>query len=171
MSKSIEINLFDSGSLNKAIEQLTELQKKFENGAEQLAREVSSDALNDAEKTINAVAGTMQGEADGVYVATEKVSNPKGSTYKVSASGRILFLEFGTGITKADSDDARKELTSGGVAQHGQFGHKQGANKDGWYDPFHHRRTMGIDAQTPMYTAKKHAKDELSRKAKEIFKI
>lgn len=169
MGKSVNIGLGNSKSLDNAIQMLQKFQQDLDTKTEEVMETIASTA--DAQYGIG-VNSAPSGEGDDIshnYHQSSKADEHVHS-YTIEATGRALFLEFGTGITKADSPTARADLVSSvGLVNHGEYGYKQGANKDGWYDPRHHKRTMGVDAQTPMHNTRKIVKEQLPKMMKEKF--
>ena len=45
----------------------------------------------------------------------------------------VLFIEFGTGITKGDNPQERAEASGGNLVPHGWYGRGNGANLNGWF--------------------------------------
>lgn len=169
MSKNISVDILNTDSIDNALQQIDKFKEEI---LKMTTETVKDTALESAKlynlKVASSVSAT-QGDASHSSAISKKVND---TTYQVYASGTgTLFLEFGTGITKADSPSARAELVSqGNIVKHGEYGKKQGANPDGWYDPYRKRQTMGIDAQTPMYSTKKETVEIFKTKAKEKFK-
>lgn len=169
MSKTISVDIFNASSIDNAVQQIDNFKKEIL----KLTTETLQETAEESAKLYNLkVASSMsatQGDASNTSAISKKVDD---TTYQVYASGTgTLFLEFGTGITKADSPSARADLaSSGNLVNHGEYGKKQGANPEGWYDPYHKKHTKGFDAQTPMYSTKKETVEIFKAKAKEKFK-
>ncbi len=113
---------------------------------------------------INAVGHINTGETlDSIHGYRE------GDIGYIVAGGAAVWLEFGTGITKAGwSGEGLPE----GIVPHGQYGLGLGANKSGWYYPgkdgkYHH--TMGIDATSFMWRTAQDLAKQAPAWAKEIF--
>lgn len=168
--KKLRINVFDPESIQRACDEIEKLEKRVD------------------KKTVNAVkniANTLQ-EKIGENYAAVAVSGvegfqPNDSEHKLSQGeiedkhrfvtieGKsVLFVEFGTGITKSDSPEARSILIAGDVVGHGEYGLGNGANPNGWY--LNGEKTMGMDAQTPVYRARKEVSDEIPKVLKDTFK-
>lgn len=98
-----------------------------------------------------------------------------------------LFVEFGTGVTKADAPQARADLITSGVAQHGGYGSKRGASQKGWFfkrsdvgnnlpadtEPSTKKpglyHTYGQDAEYPLYRTKQEIERQIGDIAREVF--
>lgn len=165
MSKELKINIFDQASIQSAIAELDVYKAEIENNTQRFLRQASETVRQEMDSNYGASA--KDGVEDDNYSTYVAESGKDAKTVIIQGKG-VLFVEFGTGITKADSSEARSDLTSGNVVGHGEYGHKRGANPNGWY--YNGKLTYGIDAQTPVYTAKKHLKENMEDIAKEAFK-
>lgn len=106
----------------------------------------------------------------------------------ISANGNaVLFIEFGTGITKDDSPKERNEISKP-IAKHGEYGRGHGAWPKGWtyygyvgeHPPVGTHiqskgkkgtlvKTMGNNATPAMYDAKKAIKESYMEAYKKAF--
>ena len=146
------------------LEKLTEL-------GVSVANAYYSDALYAGDKDV-----VVEGVSEGKYKAS------------IRAFGTaVLFIEFGTGILKADSPEARAELSdSSGIVKHGEYGHGKGASPKGWvyegtpgigtppgteWSTKHPGlvHTYGQDAYPVMYWTKKYLEEQLQRIFNEVF--
>lgn len=164
MSKKIQLDVFDEKSINNAIAELEAYKQEVESKTEAFL-DVASSMMTE-EALLNYSASEKDGLSDSSV--SVNASTPEKGKRRVTAEGRsVLFLEFGTGITKSDSPSARGDLTSGEVVGHGEYGLKHGANEKGWH--YNGKHTFGINAQTPMYSAKKTVQQKMDDIAKEVF--
>ena len=120
-------------------------------------------------------------------VIVEGISEGK---YKASIrafGNAVLFIEFGTGILRAEAPEAKEELSgSSGIVNHGEYGQGRGASEKGWfykgtpgigtppgtewstkYPGLVH--TYGQDAYPAMYWTKKYLEEQLTRIMNEVF--
>lgn len=166
---SINIDLFDTDSIDKAIRQIEEFEKEIDTKTSETVKEVAEQSCLNYKAKISGLSGiTTDNNADNTYVNCTKVDD---KTYSVNATGQALFVEFGTGITKADSTLARADISvNGSLVGHGEYGKRKASNPEGWWDPYHKRWTKGFPAKTPLYNTKKEAKSLIQTKLKEKFK-
>lgn len=181
MKASIEIS-----GLNEVVSNLQKLQDDLKLKGDELATRLGQLGVRIA--TMYYAQGVYAGYND-VEVTLDETG--KLGTAKIVAAGyAVLFIEFGTGITKEDATDARAELKSGKVVGHGEFGDKHGADPDGWYYPatkglgphppddsqyadknqtFIH--TFGNDATPAMYWTRRDLIQNIENIAREVFKL
>lgn len=172
--------------LSKAIELVTNLDKEISLKCDELATRLGQLGVRIA--TMYYDSAEYAGNSD-VKVTLDETG--KLGTVKIVATGyAVLFIEFGTGITKEDATDARAELKSGKVVGHGEFGNRHGADPDGWYYPatkglgphppddsqyadknqtFIH--TFGNDATPAMYWTRRDLIQNIENIAREVFKL
>ena len=183
-NKKVTINVFDVKSISAAIAEVQRLRESIDTGAKKLVDKLAEDAVKTATEEYETA--EYAGEKD-VNVASVKTAPLKAT---VSATGdSVLFIEFGTGINKSDSPEARADLKSGNVVGHGQYGHHLGRLKTGWRytgsigsphpadtyaitegDHAGMIQTKGNDAKPALYMAKKHANNKFPELVKEVFK-
>lgn len=181
MKASIEIS-----GLNEVVSNLQKLQDDLKLKGDELATRLGQLGVRIA--TMYYAQGVYAGYND-VEVTLDETG--KLGTAKIVASGNaVLFIEFGTGITMPDAYEARAELKSGKVAEHGKYGHGYGADPNGWYYPatnglgsnppdgseyadrnqtFIH--TYGNPAFPAMYMTRNDLIDSIKRIAREVFKL
>lgn len=168
MSKSVNIDIFDSSSIENAIEELEQLKKEVEEGTTNTIKDLTQLGVRMIAE--NFASAQYSGSKD---ISVDAKVHKKTST--IEASGKpVLFIEFGTGITNPDSPEARAELTSGQPCGHGEYGLGKGSNPQGWSyyseerQRFYH--TKGNPAQIPVYRAKKELVNQLEESAERSFK-
>lgn len=181
MKASIEIS-----GLNEVVSNLQKLQDDLKLKGDELATRLGQLGVRIA--TMYYAQGVYAGYND-VEVTLDETG--KLGTAKIVASGNaVLFIEFGTGITMPDAYEARAELKSGKVAEHGKYGQGYGADPNGWYYPatnglgsnppdgseyadrnqtFIH--TYGNPAFPAMYMTRNDLIDSIERIAREVFKL
>lgn len=181
MKASIEIS-----GLNEVVSNLKKLQDDLKLKGDELATRLGQLGVRIA--TMYYAQGVYAGYND-VEVTLDETG--KLGTAKIVASGNaVLFIEFGTGITMPDAYEARAELKSGKVAEHGKYGQGYGADPNGWYYPatnglgsnppdgseyadrnqtFIH--TYGNPAFPAMYMTRNDLIDSIERIAREVFKL
>ena len=181
MKASIEIS-----GLNEVVSNLQKLQDDLKLKGDELTTRLGQLGVRIA--TMYYAQGVYAGYND-VEVTLDETG--KLGTAKIVASGNaVLFIEFGTGITMPDAYEARAELKSGKVAEHGKYGQGYGADPNGWYYPatnglgsnppdgseyadrnqtFIH--TYGNPAFPAMYMTRNDLIDSIERIAREVFKL
>lgn len=168
--KKLRINVFNPESIQRACDEIEKLEKI-----------VDKKTIHAVKNVANTLQVKMKENYDTVAASGVEGFQPNDSEYKlgqkkiddkhrfVTIEGKsVLFVEFGTGITKADSPEARNILIAGDVVGHGEYGRGNGANPNGWY--LNGEKTMGMDAQTPIYRARKEVSDEMPNLLKDTFK-
>lgn len=106
---------------------------------------------------------------------------------RIVATGRsILFIEFGTGVLNADSNEARRELNGDHLVGHGEYGYGLADNPFGWwyigdmpsnpptgttraYNRKNTIHTLGQAGNPFMYNARKKMIDSIESIAREVF--
>lgn len=133
-------------------------------------------------------ANAVYAGVNDVEVTLNKDGNNDKQSAVISANGySVLFIEFGSGITKTDAWDERR-LSDKPITEHGEYGYKRGSNPSGWeyYGEVGKNppsdtiivkttnkgtlvRTMGNNATHAMYDARKAILNAYLKTAKEIF--
>lgn len=183
MPEKIIIRLNDPASIAEAIEKVKKFRDKIDTGSKELVRKMADQSVQSAAQSY--ATAEYAGNND-VHVETY----PDGDLRcRVSAEGEAaLFIEFGTGIMKSDSPEARADLKSGNVLSHGQYGYHLGKMKNGWrYEGSAGQnppadtetikegpyagwvKTKGNDATPALYQAKKEVQRNLPDLVKEVF--
>lgn len=162
--KTIEINVFDPKSINDALRELDNVEKSLDDKTNRAIKNITFTA--ETEISARCASADKDTDIDNVYELNDYQTGENERTI-VLAGHSVLFEEFGTGITKSDSPEARADLTYGDVLNHGEYGRGQGANPNGW--KLNGKHTFGINAQTPMYSAKKKVKEQMANIAKDTF--
>ena len=176
----VKIDLRDATSIDKALNELEKFQERLLKFATDLVNELADEGAD--------IAGVKFSEAvyAGINDAQPGRTAVRFSTWKRKASvyvngNAVLFIEFGTGITKAEAPEEEAEIVRGRVMSHGAYGLRKAENPNGWYytgstgmnqpdDTYQvdNRRgsvhTKGNDANSSMY----HARLELEQKYTEI---
>lgn len=166
MNKEISINLFDSSSIEKAIKDIEKYENDIKDKTDSFVQRLVDIGIDVI--TTKMSSAYVDGPLD---VNVNVIKNGLGSI-TISVEGKtVLFIEFGTGINKSDSPEARANLIEGNVLKHGEYGLKKGANPKGWYYKYNNftRKTYGIDALTPVYSSKKEMEQQVVKIAKEVF--
>lgn len=162
--KNIVIDVFDHKSIDKALRELDNVQKSLDSKTDRAIKNIAENA--EMEISARYASAEKDADIDNVYELNDYKTGENERTI-VLAGQSVLFVEFGTGITKSDSPEARSDLEYGNVLNHGEYGKGQGANPKGWI--LNDKHTFGIDAQTPMYSAKKKVKENMANIAKDVF--
>ena len=148
MSKIFEI---DYSGYNEAIKNLEELEKKKDRQMQLVAEALAREGCRIASMYYSTAA----------YAGTNDVTvtwNPMSEKYQaevVATGNAVMFIEFGTGITKKGAPEAEAELLSGFPLQHGAYGKMQGANPHGWWYKGKPTDNMPLDTTVAM----RHKKD------------
>ena len=119
--------MFDVKSISAAIAEVQRLRESIDTGSKKLVDKLAEEAVKKASEEYETA--EYAGEKE-VNVASVKTAPLKATVQATGSS--VLFIEFGTGINKSDSPEARADLKSGNVVGHGQYGHHLGRLKTGW---------------------------------------
>lgn len=184
-NKTIKIDLRNASTIADAIKEVRAYRQMIVDGSKKLVDTLADEAVQKAQRDYSTA--KYAGDND---VSVSRANQAELHTTITASGEAALFIEFGTGIKKADAPEARADLKSGNVVGHGQYGHHLGRMKNGWRykgtmganppeDTFriewgrsHYGEivTLGNDATPALYMAKKHAKDRLPDLVKEVFK-
>ena len=124
----VKINIWDPGSVSKALDELNRFQKHIDILPQKIVTELARRGLEIAQYQFdNAVyAGTND------TIVYYKLSN-NGKQVTFYAEGQsVLFIEFGAGVFKDSALEEVMNITSGSVLAHGEYGKGKGANPGGW---------------------------------------
>ena len=109
--------------LKEAIAHVEEMKKELPFVMANLMKEVAEYGADRARMYLN------HHDTGETYASIDCEYTPTSAT--VRAGGAAIWLEFGTGITKAPYPEALPP----GIVEHGQYGAKHGANPNGWWYP------------------------------------
>lgn len=182
MAKPI-VFVWELKGLDKLADRTDELRKKIELKCDEFAERLGALGVRIASMYYDQApyAGT-----NDVTVHLEPGS--KTGTVEIVAEGEaVLFIEFGTGVMNADSGEARRELVSGDVVRHGEYGLGLANDPFGWwytgdmpsnpptgttkaYGKSHTIHTYGQAAFPAMYMTRRDLIDNIESIAREVFK-
>lgn len=156
--KTIAIEL-SIDSINKAIKELQEYQKRIRPKLDEVCRRVAEVGRDEALSIINGI--RLQ---DGNAVERVDVV-PTDNGYKLVMEGEdVYFIEFGTGDGVSAHYDVSVPVAWGSwSAEHSQMLW----NKGFWY--YDNVRYTGTTAYMPMYYAERKMREEAPRIVKEVF--
>ena len=166
--RTININLFDSGSIDKAIQEIrhyqNNLQRKVQIFVDRLARE----GLHVVQSTMESIPD----EEKGSYY-TEIVNTTNGDIIGAAVrltGDQVLFIEFSAGIRYGTSSYPLPSGNKYGMGTYPGKGHWNDPN--GWWyiderGEKHH--SYGNRAYMPMYHAEQSIIKQVRRIAKEVF--
>ena len=166
--RTININLFDSGSIDKAIQEIrhyqNNLQRKVQIFVDRLARE----GLQVVQSTMESIPD----EEKGSYY-TEIVNTTNGDIIGAAVrltGDQVLFIEFSAGIRYGTSSYPLPSGDKYGMGTYPGKGHWNDPN--GWWyiderGEKHH--SYGNRAYMPMYHAEQSIIKQVRRIAKEVF--
>ena len=126
------------------------------------------------------------GEKDTGEVVSMQFERDKLKLRVVAKGYSVLFIEFGTGVLNADSNEARRELTGDPLVGHGEYGLGLADNPFGWwftgdmpsnppegttkaYGRKNTIHTYGQAGNPFMYNARKKMIDSIQSIAREVF--
>lgn len=178
--KKVNIDLRDPSTLDNVIEELDKFCEVIDKLTLAVVKRLVDEGVSIARvKYASAIyAGTNDVSVEGRMIDDH--------TGVISANGNsVLFIEFGTGITKADNPMERAEV-SGNVMPHGWYGSGRGANPKGWFykgkmpdnapsgtEPARNRdgiiHTYGNDANSCLYFAREELEREFKRIVQEEY--
>lgn len=169
---NIHINAFDTQSLDRAIKQLQDYQKKLDEKAQEVAKRLAEIGATRAEIDFENAPYDGNKEFD---ISVEKTDNG----YSVKTSGKsVLFVEFGAGVTYGGGHPQAAEFGMGPGTwpephyrkYHGQL-YANWENPSGWYLPKESGggHTFGNAPAMPMYNAEQEIKSNIERVVREVF--
>lgn len=183
MKMTIDLN--QAGSIDKALEELEKFQEKLLQFATDLVNELADEGADIA--GVKFAQAVYAGINDAQPARTALQFTKWKRRAKVSVNGNsVLFIEFGTGITKAEAPDEEAEIVKGRVMSHGAYGQRKAENPGGWHytgsvgqnppeDTFQadDRRmtvhTMGNDANSSMWNARKELEQKYSEIVQRVY--
>lgn len=128
MRNVIKVNVYDSSSIENAIQELEKSKDRIERFTKEIVKEASE--LGVAIASVNFSEAIYAGVNDAIV--SYEISDD-GRTATISANGQsVLFIEFGTGLYKASAPNEEAEIISGYVMPHGTYGQGRGSNPSGW---------------------------------------
>lgn len=161
---NIRINAFDSSSIDRAIKQLQDYQKKLDEKANKIAQRLAE--MGATNVSLGFARAIYNGKKD-IDVTVENLGEGK---YAIVASGEtVLFAEFGAGVKYGDGHPQAAEFGMGpGTYPYGK-GHWDDPN--GWWIPKSAGggHTYGNPPNMPMYNTEQALKKEIERVAREVF--
>lgn len=182
-----------TNGLEQAIKMLDQVPEKLDEKAVELVERLGDEGK--AKASYHFAEAAYAGDKYDTRVNAVHKSGEKTSTV-IAEGTAVLFIEFGTGITMPDAEEARGDIVAGSVLRHGQFGEKRGANPNGWVFPYEnmpfsedaplgthpivftnfktgHRKIMwktrGNPAYPAVYMSKLELMDESERIVREVF--
>lgn len=160
---NIHIDVFNSASVDVAIKQLQDYQKRLEEKTEEVVKRLAEIGATRAQADFSNA--QYDGNKD-FQITVEKSDNG----YVVRASGEsVLFVEFGAGVTYGYGHPKADEFGMGPGTYPNGKGHWDDPN--GWYLPKSAGggHTMGNAPALPMYNAEQEIKANIERIVKEVF--
>ena len=170
---NIKINVFDPASIDSAIKQLEDYEKRLDQKAKELCERLAQMGALYAEWNFSGV--LYAGDID-CHVDVQQL-NP--NTYAVIAYGEtVLLLEFGAGVRHGYGHPKANELGMGPGTYPGQ---KHAMDPKGWWFPYAgntergpnssagYMHTYGNAPGMAMYNAGKDLKNEILQVAREVF--
>lgn len=96
----------------------------------------------------------------------------EGNSGTVSVGGAAVWIEFGTGVMR-NSGAAHPKKDELGMVGWGEYGDGHGADPNGWdfFKDGYKYHTFGITMHPFMYETSQDLRNELLKKAKEVFKV
>lgn len=169
---NIHMDALDSKSIDRAIKQLQDYQKKLDRKADEVAKRLAEIGATRAE--IDFENAPYDGNKE-FEISVEKTDNG----YSVTASGKsVLFVEFGAGVTYGGGHPQAKEFEMGPGTwpephyhkYHGQL-YANWENPSGWYLPKESGggHTFGNAPAMPMYNAEQEIKSSIEQIVREVF--
>lgn len=171
---NIHIDAFDSKSVDRAIKQLQDYQKKLDEKAQEVAKRLAEIGYNTARVIIG------EHSYSGETLSSLTVSKKDDKTYVVSAGSKaLLFFEFGAGLNGGGHPVA-SEFGMGPGTYPGQT---HAFDPNGWWFPTDDQNLIvrtdkngqgwghsyGNPPYMPMYNAEQEIKANIERIVKEVF--
>lgn len=169
---NIHIDVFNSASVDVAIKQLQDYQKKLDEKAQEVAKRLAEIGATRAD--IDFGNAPYDGNKD-FDISVDKTDNG----YSVTASGKsVLFVEFGAGVTYGSGHPQAKEFGMGPGTwpephyrkYHGKL-YANWENPSGWYLPKEAGggHTFGNAPAMPMYNAEQEIKANIEKIVREVL--
>lgn len=166
----IKISL-DKASVNKAIQQVREFKERLHRKNEIFAHRLAEMGARDINTQLQAISGMIPHDEPIGTAYIENTNLYSAVRLKiVVASSMILFVEFGTGIKYAGTQNPKAGELGMGPGTYPGKGHWDDPNGWSYQDAsgvWHH--TYGIRAQMPMYNASQKMIGQVLGLAKEVF--
>lgn len=169
---NIHMDALDSKSIDKAIKQLRDYQKKLDRKADEVAKRLAEIGATRAEIDFDNAPYDGNKEFE---ISVEKTDNG----YSVTASGKsVLFVEFGAGVTYGGGHPQAEEFKMGPGTWPEPHYHKYKGqlyanweNPSGWYLPKESGggHTFGNAPAMPMYNAEQEIKSSIEQIVREVF--
>lgn len=122
------IDLNKLGSVDEALKNLEQVQERIEEYCKLLTQRLSTRGAEIARINFSNAVCTGVNDANVDFKISD--DGKKGTVY--ADGNAVLFIEFGTGITKPDNQEERDNLISGNVVGHGEYG-ANAMNPHGWF--------------------------------------
>ena len=124
----VTVDIFDDDSIENAVRQIQQFELRTREIVAQIVRRLADDGVEIANVYYDDAIYAGYNDADvRSYVAND------GQSARIVANGvSVLFIEFGTGITKASDPVAETDLITGGIVPHGTWGDGRGSQLNGW---------------------------------------
>lgn len=169
---NIKVNVFDPASIDAAIEQLENYQKKLKDAAAEIVRQLSLIGYDVAYQVMSE--HVYSGETLSSLTIVEESPTKH---ILMAGSTALLFFEFGAGIKGGGHPDPQ------GFGPGTYPGQKHAFDPKGWWFPTNDPalavrydkdgqgwgHSYGNPPHMPMYKAERKMKDDLERVAKEVF--
>lgn len=162
---NIHIDAFDPKSVDRAIKQLQDYQKKLDEKADKIAIRLAS--MGATNVSLGFARAIYDGEKD-VDVTVKKLGEGQ---YAIIASGEtVLFAEFGAGVTYGYGHPRATDFGMGPGTYNPSS--DKWKNPNGWWysgtdGQSHH--TYGNPPNMPMYNTEQELKKEIERVVREVF--
>lgn len=161
MTKVININLFDTDTIDAAIREIEAYRKRVLRKANEIAEKLADIGV------VNVSLGYARAIYTGQKDVTVTVEQHGENTYAIVASGgAVLFLEFGAGVTYGYGHPQNDQFGYGPGTYPSNKGHWNDPN--GWYTPGG-EHTYGNPPSMTMYLTAKELKDRVQEVAQEVF--
>lgn len=175
--RTININLFDSKSIQNAIKQIEQYRDDLPRKCQEICRRLAEEGVRVANSALSE--GKEEGYTPSTKVSYEIDANGKVIRAKIIASGPyILFLEFGSGIRYSGTKNPKALEMGYGPGTYPSNAPQQNPPYDNWESPtgwyyygddgkVHH--TYGVRAKMPMYRASVEIMKNVNKVVKEVF--
>ena len=166
MPLTINVNAYDTKSIDKAIKAIEKYGRQLEKKKKELCQRLASIGA------ISVSLGFSQAFYDGPVDFHVSIESANDGVFRVTASGEtVAFVEFGAGITYA-GDGAHPKNSEFGTGP-GTYPERKGHwnNPKGWWIPREKGggRSSGNPAQMPVYRTAQELAKQVERIATEVF--
>lgn len=175
--RTININLFDSKSIQNAIKQIEQYRDDLPRKCQEICRRLSEEGVRVADVAINSVpigkTITLTTDINSSKMGCQAIMKMTGAETRTE-DGRVFFtalaIEFSAGVRYANT--ASPQASNFGMGTGTFPDAKHSWDMDGWYylgDDGNWHHSYGVQASMPMYKASVEMRQKIDSIVKEVF--